>query len=174
MVKIYDGVDYPLVDYRGCDCMYLADRDCSCEAVTYQSISLCLQGSTVSRYFGSWTFSVETSVAGRHRCVHLILLEHVDGDCMLDMVLRTKGVTRTTQQAATCDTIPVNYRLLSPESERLDVLASIIEAEIALFKAGIIHQDVTPRDVLISRFSDARCPHRLQLLARVGMAAGTR
>ena len=29
---------------------------------------------------------------------------------------------------------------------------SIIEAEIALFKAGIIHQDVTPRDVLISRF----------------------
>jgi hypothetical protein len=70
---------------------------------------------------------------------------------MLDMILHAKGVTQTTQQAATCNTIPVDYRLLPPEPERLDVLASIIEAEIALFQAGIVHQDVAPRNVLISR-----------------------
>ena len=108
VAKIYDGVDYPLVDYSGRDCMYLADRDYSCEAAAYMSMPS-LRGSIVPHYFGSWTFSVETGMAGHHRCVRLILLEHVDGECMLDMILRAKGVTRPTQLAAIYNSIPVDY-----------------------------------------------------------------
>ncbi|KAK1763764.1 hypothetical protein QBC33DRAFT_214854 [Phialemonium atrogriseum] len=146
VAKIYDGVDYPLVDYRGFDYMYLADQDYSCEAAAYQSIPEHLQGSTVPRYFGSWTCSVETGIPGRHRSARLILLEHVDGECMLDMILHAKGVTRASGDI----TAPVNYQLLPPEPKRLDVLAKIIEAEIELFQAGIVHRDVAPRNVIIS------------------------
>lgn len=149
VAKIYDGVDYPLVDYRGYDCMYMADRDYSCEAAAYQSIPEHLQGHIVPRYFGSWTFSVETGVHGRRRSVRLILLEHVDGECMLDTILHAKGVTRASHDVNAF--APVNYQLLPPEPERLDVLARIIEAEIALNHAGIAQRDLAPRNVLISR-----------------------
>ena len=150
VAKIYDGVDYPLVDYSGCDCMYLADRDYSCEAAAYMSMPS-LQGSIVPRYFGSWTFSVETGMVSQYRCVRLILLEHVDSECMLDMILHAKGVTRPTQLATIYNTIPVDYQLLPPEPARLSVVASIIEAEIALFQAGIVLRCLSPRNVMISR-----------------------
>jgi len=152
VAKIYDGIDYPFTDDWGFDCMYLADQDYSCEAAAYQSMPLCLQGSIVPSYFGSWTFSVETGLRRcPHRCVRLILLEHVDGECMLDMILRAKGVTHTNLPAELVNTFSIDYRLLPPEPTRLNVLVSIIEAEIALFEAGIAHRDVAPRNVLISR-----------------------
>lgn len=59
----------------------------------------------------------------------MILLEHDDGEAMLDMILHAKGV-----------------------SQRASMWAIIIEAKIALFKAGIAHLNVEPRKVLISRF----------------------
>jgi len=127
VAKIYDGIDYPLTNHF--DCMYLADRDYSCEATAYQNIPLSLQGSIVPRYFGSWTFSVETGVPARHRWVRLILLEHFDGECMLDMILRAKGLTQRNLPPAAYDAIPVDFRLLPSEPARLSVLASIIEAE---------------------------------------------
>ena len=100
MAKIYDGVDYPFKDYMDLDCMYLADRDYSCEAAAYQTIPLNLQGSIVPRYFGSWTFSVETGVSScPHRYVRLILLEHVGGECVLDMILRAARRDRAQRTA---------------------------------------------------------------------------
>jgi hypothetical protein len=151
VAKIYDGIDYPLTDYRGFDCMYLADQDYSCEAAAYQNIPLSLQGSIVPRYFGSWTATVETGLSScPYRCVRLILLEHVDGECMLDIIMRAKGITNPNYPVEVYDTIPVQYQLLPPETARLNVLASITEANITLFEAGILHNDVTPRNVLIS------------------------
>ena len=152
VAKIYDGVNYPLSGPgpKGYDCMYRADQDYSREAAAYQNMPLDLQGSIVPRYFGSWTFSVETGVRGLRRCVRMILLEHIDGECMLDMILRAKGVTQTDLPAELFDTLPINYGLLPPEPERLDILASIIEAEIMVFHAGIVHRDTSPRNVLIS------------------------
>ena len=67
------------------------------------------------------------------------------------MILRANGVTQTDLPVELFDTLPIDYRLLPPEPERLDVLASVIEAEIALFHASIAHRDITPRNVLISR-----------------------
>jgi len=153
VAKIYDGVNYPLSGPgpRGYDCMYRADQDYSREAAAYQNMPLNLQGSIVPRYFGSWTFFVETGVRGLRRCVRMILLEHVDGECILDMVLRAKGVTQRDLPAELFDTLPIDYGLLPPEQERLDILASVIEAEIMVFHAGIALRDTVPRNVLISR-----------------------
>jgi len=153
VAKIYDGVNYPLSGPgpRGYDCMYRADQDYSREASAYQNIPLDMQGSIVPRYFGSWTFSVETGVCGLRRCVRMILLEHVDGECMLDMILRAKGVTQTDLPAELFDILPIDHGLLPPELERLDILAGVIEAEIMLLHAGIAHRDTAPRNVLISR-----------------------
>lgn len=152
VAKIYDGIDYPLTDDMDCDFMYMADRDYSCEAAAYRSIPKHLRGSIVPLYFGSWTCSIETGMPDRpYRCVRLILLEYIKGECMLDMILRAKGVTRPTQREAAYDTLPVNYKLLPPEPDRLAILARIIEAEITLFDAGINHRDLAPRNVLISQ-----------------------
>jgi hypothetical protein len=150
VAKIYDGIDYPLSDYRGYDCMYLADRDYSREAAAYENMPLSLQGSIVPYYFGSWTFSVETGMHRLRRCVRLILLEHIDSECMLDMILRAKGVTQTNLPAELFDTLPIDYQLLPPEPARLDVLASIVEADITLLCAGIAYRDIAPQNVLIS------------------------
>jgi len=146
VAKIYDGVDYPLSGPgpRGYDCMYRADQDYGREAAAYQNMPLGLQGSIVPRYFGSWTFSVESGV-------RMILLEHVDGEGMLDKIFCAKGVTQTDLPAELFDTLPIDYGLLPPERERLDVLASVIEAEVTLLNVGIAHRDVAPRNVLISR-----------------------
>ena len=151
VAKIYDGIDYPLTDRGDCDFMYMADRDYSCEAAAYNAMPSKLQGSIVPRYFGSWTCSIQTGVPDRpYRCVRLILLEYIKGECMLDMILCAQRVTQPTQPKAAYDTLPINYKLLPPEPERLNILASIIEAEITLFKAGINHRDLAPRNVLIS------------------------
>lgn len=146
MAKVFDGVDYPLVDRMGTDCMSLADRDYSREAAAYQNMPQDLQGSIVPRYFGSWTFSTETVISGRHRNVRLILIEYIDGDCMLDILKRAE---LKTDQRGTYETPSIDNRLLPPESERIDVLAFVIEAEITLFHAGIRHRDIAPRNVMI-------------------------
>jgi len=58
------------------------------------------------------------------------------------------------------DKYPIRFRLLPPEPERLDLLASVIEAEIALFHAGIVHEHVEPENVLLI----SRSPMRIVLI----------
>ncbi|KAK4247615.1 hypothetical protein C7999DRAFT_14393 [Corynascus novoguineensis] len=87
VAKIFDGFEYELVDEPGkygSDCMYRADMHYSREAATYASIPARFQGDIVPRYFGSWTFPLPTGVPHRHRWVRMILIEYVDGECMLD------------------------------------------------------------------------------------------
>lgn len=155
VAKIYDGVDYPIKDSNDFDCMYLADKDYSCEATAYQNIPLSLQGSIVPHYFGSWTFSVKTGLAHcPDRPVRMILIEHINGECMLDMILRAKGVAPTNKPAELFEDIPIDYQLLPPETERLNIMARVIEAEVALFHAGIVQGDLASRNVLIERSSN--------------------
>lgn len=49
VAKIYDGVFYPLSDYTGDDCMYLADQDYSREAAAYEAVPSNLQGTAIPK-----------------------------------------------------------------------------------------------------------------------------
>ncbi|KAL1861851.1 hypothetical protein VTK73DRAFT_6898 [Phialemonium thermophilum] len=151
VAKIYDGLEYPVASY-GYDFMYLADRDYSREAGAYRAFPQSFQGSIVPRYFGSWTFPVEEIGRGV-RWVRMILVEHVDGQCVFDLILRAKGATGPPyKDIRKILEQPVDYALLPPESERLEVLAAVIENDIKLsWFAGVVHHDIAPRNVLYRR-----------------------
>lgn len=170
VAKIYDGFEYQLVEpgSDGLDCMYRADMDYSCEAAAYESIPARFQGSIAPRYYGSWTFPLSTNVPGRLRWVRMVLVEYIDGECMMDMMLHSRGATRSNPEPKLewPDEEPrIDYSLLPPEEERLDILARIVEAESMLWwYGGVKHNDVAPRNVIISRSTSSNAASRVTLI----------
>jgi hypothetical protein len=169
IAKIYDGFEYKLAEpgQRSCDCMYWADMHYSREAAAYEAIPTRFQGSIVPRYFGSWTFPLSTGVPNRHRWVRMILVEYIHGECMLDMILHARGATRADPEPKRWrqESPRLDYSLLPPEKERLDVLARIVEAETMIWwYGGVHHMDVEPRNVMKSRSGPANAISRVALI----------
>jgi hypothetical protein len=152
IAKIYDGVKYDSKYYSYADFMYHSDRDYTYEANAYQNIPSSLQGSIVPQYFGSWTFSVDEG-ENRLRWVRLILLSYVDGTSMDDVIHRAQSPGWAIRQERVSSyhrrKDVVNYKMLPPEEERLDIFASVLEAEVNLFHTGVLQSDLHPSDVLI-------------------------
>ncbi|CAI4212381.1 unnamed protein product [Parascedosporium putredinis] len=163
VAKIYDGAEYPLCDLRGYDCMSKADSDYSREAAAYEHMPPHLQGSTVPRYFGSWTFWWDED-QGKKRQVRMILLEYIKGDCMQTVISRALAMNRATYKAMfkSPDDAPLDYRLFPSESDRLKLLAQLLEAETRLSHAGVTHRDISARNVIIS--PSASRPERIILV----------
>jgi serine/threonine protein kinase len=151
VAKIYDGVDYLLSAWddgsdagKGgyFDCMTSADRDYSIEAWAYRIMQPVI-GNTgiVPTYHGSWTFALQTSQPGRQRWVRMILIELIQGECMLDLVSRAETEPGNGK---------MDYSLLPPEGFRLRVLQNILEAEHTIWrKAAVLHNDIVPRNVMV-------------------------
>jgi hypothetical protein len=163
VAKIYDGLEYRLAD-RGDgadDCMYRADMDYSREATAYESIPSRFQGDIVPRYFGSWTFTLPLPVVNgttiQRRPVRMILIEYIDGESMREAILRAIPSEPTLTV--------LDYSLLPPEEERLNLLARAIEAETAImWYAGVRHGDLAPRNIMISRPVHVDAPVRVVLI----------
>ncbi|KAK3291583.1 uncharacterized protein B0H64DRAFT_409485 [Chaetomium fimeti] len=139
VAKIYDGVDYDLGDpgpstYGYNDCMSFAERDYSIEAWAYRIMQPVIGGTFVPAYHGSWTFPVG------ERWVRMILIELIQGECMLDMIRRAEDDLG----------LRVDYTLLPPEDFRLRVLKNIHEAKLFIWwQAAVRHEDVVPRNVMV-------------------------
>ncbi|KAL2021345.1 hypothetical protein VTK56DRAFT_7316 [Thermocarpiscus australiensis] len=145
VAKIYDGVDYPLwPSHRGSlvlDCMSQADRDYSIEAWAYRMMQPVIGGTVVPAYFGSWTFALDTGRPNQQRWVRMILIELIQGECMLDMIIRAEDK---------CRKYEVDYSLLPPEHFRLRVLQNILEAHLTIWwEAAVTHDDMDPRNVIV-------------------------
>ncbi|KAK4157792.1 hypothetical protein C8A00DRAFT_29329 [Chaetomidium leptoderma] len=139
IAKIFDGVDYSLgdpgpglFDYN--DCMSFADRDYSIEAWAYRTMQPVIGGTFVPAYHGSWTFPVG------ERWVRMILVELVQGECMLDIITRAEDKYG----------LNVDYARLPPEDFRIRVLKNIHEANLFIWwHAGVRHDDLVPRNVMV-------------------------
>ena len=138
VAKIYDGAHYPMdPNERGHDCMTAADLDYSLEALAYSIIQPVIGGTVVPAYSGSWTFALDTNQPGQQRWVCMILIELVQGECMLDIILRA-------------DNGNVDYALLPRENFRTRVLQNMIDAESMIsWEVGISHNDIEPRNVIV-------------------------
>jgi serine/threonine protein kinase len=167
VAKIYDALEYRLADAGdgGCDCMYLADMDYGREAAAYQAIPARFQGDIVPRYFGSWTFSLQSGrgASALTRPVRMILPELIHGETILDMLVRAMRSAKWPDS--------IDFSALPPEKERLEILGRAVEAELALsWYAGVVHNDFSPRNIMVARNADNR--QRVVLidfnLARVG------
>jgi hypothetical protein len=143
VAKIYDGVDYPLGNRQAMaefdmDCMTCADRDYSIEAWAYRIMQPVIGGTVVPAYHGSWTFALDTHRPGQQRWVRMIIIELVQGECMLDVIRRAEEGSKG-----------VDYTLLPTEPFRLCVLQNILEAKLKIWwDAAITHNDLSPRNVM--------------------------
>lgn len=139
IAKIFDGVDYPLGDPRSAaedynDCMSFADSDYATEAWAYRIMQPVVGGTFVPAYHGSWAFAVG------ERWVRMILMELVQGECMLDMITRAEDKLGLT----------VDYARLPPEDFRIRVLKSIREADLFIWwHAAVEHEDLVLRNVMV-------------------------
>ncbi|KAL1792860.1 hypothetical protein ACET3X_009367 [Alternaria dauci] len=131
VAKIYD----PLYDAGG-DCydnkrdvVVLADGDYSREAAAYEELQRSpATSSLVPEYYGSWTIAVPTTVGDQTftRQVRLILIEHINGIVMSSV--QPRSLSRQTCSA---------------------IMEKILEAETLIYKAGVMHRDLSPRNVML-------------------------
>jgi serine/threonine protein kinase len=113
------------------DVVRAADQDYYREAVAYEELrGTDAEGNVTASYFGSWTMEVD----GEHgqRRVALILIEYIQGRCMLDM----------------------DPTLLS-EKQRKDAIARVLEADALLHYHGVDQADLHLRNILFA-FQDPK------------------
>jgi serine/threonine protein kinase len=135
VAKIYDPLYYDAFDEYGrvCNTLELADGDYSREAAAYKQLQTCQKAvECTPGYFGSYTMQVNTPVgkqpleAYHKRWVRLILIEWVRGKCMVD----------------------IHPGCLS-KKWRTNVLKKALEAEAIIHRAGVMHRDLSPRNIII-------------------------
>jgi serine/threonine protein kinase len=134
IAKIYDPLYYKFY----CDLFpdtkrevaAAADVDYITETAVYTELCDTLfSGDIVPAYHGSWTLDVAIFNNGREqlREVRLIIMEHVSGISMLDL----------DPDSLTCH-------------EREEIMIKLIEADMALRFSGVRHDDLEPRNVVLS------------------------
>ena len=63
----------------------------------------------------------------------MVLLKYVEGESIFNLIVKAMGyASRAELRSDTC-LCTIDYSLLPPESERLNVLAAALEAETRLF-----------------------------------------
>jgi serine/threonine protein kinase len=134
VAKIYDPLYYKFQEHSDSNekinVTDSADRDYITEVAAYSEfLGTPIAGSITPIYYGSWTLSIPYQSDGEEefREVRLILIEYVSGTSMLD----------------------VDPSTLS-ERERENVMTKLIEADVALRFAGVSHEDLEPRNVMLS------------------------
>ncbi|KAF2846190.1 hypothetical protein T440DRAFT_246701 [Plenodomus tracheiphilus IPT5] len=137
IAKIYDPVYYEYhgssTTQRQVDISVAADSEYSRETAAYVELKDSdAQGTIMPKYYGSWTTTVSHRVGDGavEREVRMILLESVPGIQMI--YLDPGGLTK---------------------EERENIMMKLIEADYDLRHLGIEHNDVAPRNVIISRAS---------------------
>ena len=135
VAKIFDPLYYSFIvgdswtPYRVHDVVARADADYAAEAAAYIELdSTPFPGTFVPRFYGTWTTNIDTHVNGiKHvREVRIVLMEYVQGICMRDV-----DATKLT------------------EDEKDNIMIKLVEGESELSFAGIEHNDISPRNVIL-------------------------
>ncbi|KAJ8111336.1 hypothetical protein OPT61_g6045 [Boeremia exigua] len=134
VAKIFDPMFYShndkeFVDLK-VDVTTAADSDYATEAAAYSELKMQpVQGDIMPAFYDSWTIKVTHYVGGEHitRDVRLILIEYISGEQMLDIE-------------------PENLQ----SKVREQIMIKVIEADYDLRYAGVCHQDLEPRNIMIS------------------------
>ncbi|EJT79573.1 hypothetical protein GGTG_04658 [Gaeumannomyces tritici R3-111a-1] len=129
------------------DTVFHADADYSCEAAAFEELkNTRLPGKEIPDYHGCWTFNISLELPAPQgiqvRAVRLVLMEHIDGAITM------------------LDADPDEYS----DDSRLDIVARVFEAEAACINRGILHGDVSPRNVLIKNSSDPESDHAYRVV----------
>lgn len=135
VAKIFDPLYYLFISnisYSPERVVDNADKDYSREAATYEHLCKVGQaGLFAPDYFGSWTFSLLISHDGQtqQRHVRLILIEHLAGTCMRDLIIQD-GPSLS-------------------EQYRLHVMAILLDGIVTMEHSGLRQRDISPRNVFI-------------------------
>jgi len=157
VAKIYDPLYYPALNECGYpeDVVVDADGDYCREAAAYAQLQKSPDvAAIVPHFYGAWTMDVETPVKQplhkrvKHvRAVRFILMERIIGDCMVHIDA---------------------YDLR--EHVRSEILKQALAAEALLFAAGVDHQDICPRNIIVvgSDYDDPDIPiHGMKVSVKI-------
>ncbi|KAK9429335.1 hypothetical protein V1505DRAFT_357001 [Lipomyces doorenjongii] len=122
IAKFYDPLYFDH-EQDDADPFLCVDRDYSHEVAAYKALSD-LQGSTIPRYYGS--YSLELPAEGTVRSVRLILMEFVPGTSMQQLN-------------------PSDFSQL----ERQVFMKAVIDAESLVYTHNVRHRDIHPRNILL-------------------------
>ncbi|KAJ8111340.1 hypothetical protein OPT61_g6040 [Boeremia exigua] len=131
VAKIYDPLYYDFSDQS--DTAWDADKAYTCEAAAYEYLQKQADVQDIlPAYYGTWTLNVDTTLMrdGQEICytrpVRMILLEHLKGQCMVDV----KAWNLSTHA-------------------RTVILKQCLDAQIRILHAGVAHGDVCPRNIMM-------------------------
>jgi hypothetical protein len=129
IAKIYDPLYYPFADNDfpsiPNDVVARAEGDFTLESAAYNQLDDTFGGSLVPKFYGSWIVNVP--------------LKHLTRPVGFTLVEYVKGVPLGT----------LDPRSFTTE-ERLRVLALVMEAQLGLHFAGVVHEDIAPRNIICS------------------------
>ncbi|KAF2623894.1 hypothetical protein BU25DRAFT_349111, partial [Macroventuria anomochaeta] len=135
VAKIYDPLFYSFQDQDfqdlEVDVATAADSEYSIEAAAYSELQgTSVEGCITPEYNGSWTLNVTGDIQDEHitRQVRLVLVEYVPGVRMADFEPHS----------------------LTPEVRR-DIMVKVIEADYDIRRAGVRHDDISPRNIIFSK-----------------------
>ncbi|EPE07152.1 hypothetical protein F503_07803 [Ophiostoma piceae UAMH 11346] len=145
VAKIYDAFyyDYMLPVGGPCDVTRVADNHYSREAAAYEALADAkADGRLVPKYYGSWTFNLpvpdalqsfnSSSSDSTIRPVHMILMEWIEG-ISIDKLLQDERTVKSIEPAL-----------------RLKILAKAMEVFCMVESCGVRHNDLAPRNVVLS------------------------
>jgi serine/threonine protein kinase len=142
VAKVYDPLYYAFATSdrpdRKRDVTTHADSEYSIESAAYSELQhSAMQGGIMPNYYGSWTLDLTIDMDGQEvaREVRMIIIEHVPGVQMLQL-----------------DPDDLSER------ERENIMRKVIEADYDLREAGVLHEDVSPRNIMISQASSFSDP----------------
>lgn len=152
VAKIYDPLFYSFRN-RMCsrfrvDVAFDADSDYAREAAAYQALQgTFAEDNITARYHKSWTIDIVTNLKGKDviRAVRLILVEYVPGTPMADIDPDS---------------------LTAEEKER--IMFKVIEADYDLRRAGVKHEDIAPRNIILSDRPDTTDTHLRVIFVDLG------
>ncbi|KAH7324519.1 hypothetical protein B0I35DRAFT_388341 [Stachybotrys elegans] len=129
IAKIYDAL---YCESGGEDITWWSDLRYAREASAYQDLGDAdLDGKYTPKYFGSWTFDLPApQQRNPTRPVRMIIIEYIPGPSI-------------------CEILDGDLASRIPREGRLGVMAEIAEMWVQLKKAGVQHDDMAPRNVML-------------------------
>ncbi|KAK3368738.1 hypothetical protein B0H63DRAFT_489118 [Podospora didyma] len=146
VAKIFDPLYYQFrhdLAPKPVDVTRAAEIDYAREAAAYQSLkSMGEAGSSAPQYYSSWIFELTFGYKRRTytRPVCLVLMEYVDGACMLNLFVRHDRKEK-------CG--PGVHALHYDEKYRIDVLGLLLDGITRQEHGGVVQNDCGARNIII-------------------------
>ncbi|MCJ1472556.1 hypothetical protein MMC13_001205 [Lambiella insularis] len=128
VAKFYDPLQTEDSQDPEVNSFYMADDHYVTETAAYDKLKS-LQGTSIPKFYGTYTCDLPTGLGNSTRSIRLILIEYIQGTVMSSF-----------SESTVCD--------LS-QAARQNIMYKIVDSESRAYAAGVRHFDLHPRNVIL-------------------------